>query len=186
MSKAFFQLPQEVKMTVPHPPQGDQHRSVPSTFLPAIIKEMQTGWFGIVLIISGYSGIGVEQVSQMVFDEAELAKLRKNAPDFKESYDMGKFTSCSRLDSLKMTINTVDGELMIGSDESQRCPNIWLEEKYLPGLKSTSQEFMAEGPSLHLIHPSNDREGLMGRKETSNANPESTCRWYAGCPTWIL
>jgi hypothetical protein len=38
----------------------------------------------------GYSGIGVEQVSQMVFDEAELAKLRKNAPDFKESYDMGE------------------------------------------------------------------------------------------------
>jgi len=26
MSKAFFALPQEVKMTVPHPPQGDQHR----------------------------------------------------------------------------------------------------------------------------------------------------------------
>ena len=25
----------------------------------------------------------------MVFDEAELAALRKNAPDFKESYDMG-------------------------------------------------------------------------------------------------
>ena len=43
------------------------------------------------LTSSGYSGIGVEQVSQMVFDEAELAKLRKNAPDFKESYDMGEF-----------------------------------------------------------------------------------------------
>jgi len=42
------------------------------------------------LISSGYSGIGVEQVSQMVFDEAELAKLRQNAPDFKESYDMGQ------------------------------------------------------------------------------------------------
>lgn len=26
----------------------------------------------------------------MVFDEAELAALRKNAPDFKESYDMGE------------------------------------------------------------------------------------------------
>jgi hypothetical protein len=37
---------------------------------------------------------------------------------------------------------------MSGSDESQRCPNIWLEDKYLPGLKSTSQEFMAEGQSL--------------------------------------
>lgn len=26
----------------------------------------------------------------MVFDPEELAKLRKNAPDFKESYDMGE------------------------------------------------------------------------------------------------
>jgi hypothetical protein len=37
---------------------------------------------------------------------------------------------------------------MSGSDESQRCPNIWLEDKYLPGLKSTTKEFMAEGQSL--------------------------------------
>jgi len=85
MSKAFFELPQEVKMTVPHPPQGDQHRSVHSTSHAAIKTELM----GMKLISSGYSGIGVEQVSQMVFDEAELAKLRKNAPDFKESYDMG-------------------------------------------------------------------------------------------------
>lgn len=99
MSKAFFELPQEIKMTAPHPPRGDQHR--------------------------GYSGIGVEQVSQMVFDPEELAKLRKNAPDFKESYDMG-------------------------SDESHRCKNIWLEDKYLPGLKSTAQEFMAEGRKLQM------------------------------------
>ena len=38
MSKAFFELPQEVKMTVPHPPQGDQHRSVLSTSPPATVK----------------------------------------------------------------------------------------------------------------------------------------------------
>ena len=86
MSKAFFELPQEVKMTVPHPPQGDQHRSAHSTSPAALI--MRIG-MGMKLISSGYSGIGVEQVSQMVFDEAELAKLRQNAPDFKESYDMG-------------------------------------------------------------------------------------------------
>lgn len=36
-------------------------------------------------------------------------------------------------------------ELSLGSDESQRCPNIWLDDKYLPGLKATAQEFMAEG-----------------------------------------
>jgi len=89
MSKAFFELPQEVKMTVPHPPQGDQHRSVPSRSLTVMIM-MNIRWIGMVLISSGYSGIGVEQVSQMVFDEAELAKLRQNAPDFKESYDMGQ------------------------------------------------------------------------------------------------
>ena len=34
MSKAFFELPQEVKMTVPHPPQGDRHRSVLLLLLP--------------------------------------------------------------------------------------------------------------------------------------------------------
>ena len=74
----------------------------------------------------------------MVFDEAELAKLRKNAPDFKESYDMGEFPSYSLRKGDKLSL---------GSDESQRCPNIWLEDKYLPGLKATSQEFMAEGQS---------------------------------------
>lgn len=36
-------------------------------------------------------------------------------------------------------------DLGIGSDESNRCPNIWLEDKYLPGLKATSQEFMEKG-----------------------------------------
>lgn len=87
---------------------------------------------------SGYSGIGVEQVSQMVFDEEELAKLRKNAPDFKESYDMGE--SRPHLLSTRLTDR-------LGSDESNRCPNIWLEDKYLPGLKATAQEFMEQGLS---------------------------------------
>lgn len=66
-SKRFFDLPHEVKITAPHPPRGDHHR--------------------------GYSGVGVEQVSQMVFDEEELAQLRKKSPDFKESYDMGECSS---------------------------------------------------------------------------------------------
>lgn len=37
----------------------------------------------------GYSAVGVEQVSQMVFDEAKLAEMRGKGADFKESYDMG-------------------------------------------------------------------------------------------------
>jgi len=89
MSKAFFELPQEVKMTVPHPPQGDQHRSVPPFLAAVMQRNLQST--RVVLMNRGYSGIGVEQVSQMVFDEAELAKLRQNAPDFKESYDMGQY-----------------------------------------------------------------------------------------------
>ena len=49
-------------MLAPHPPEGWWHR--------------------------GYSGVGAEQVSQMVFDPEELAKIRQNAPDFKESYEI--------------------------------------------------------------------------------------------------
>ena len=74
----------------------------------------------------------------MVFDEEELAKLRKNAPDFKESYDMGKWIQGYRSHDLTTTA---------GSDESNRCPNIWLEDRYLPGLKDTAQAFMVEGES---------------------------------------
>ncbi|RSH91931.1 hypothetical protein EHS25_009301 [Saitozyma podzolica] len=81
LSKAFFSLPYETKMKAPHPPQG-----------------ISTG--------RGYSGVGVEQVSQMVFDEKELAEIRKASPDFKESYDMG-------------------------NDESKGCPNVWLEDEAL-------------------------------------------------------
>lgn len=38
----------------------------------------------------GYSAVGVEQVSQMVFDEDKLAEMRGKGADFKESYDMGE------------------------------------------------------------------------------------------------
>lgn len=38
---------------------------------------------------SGYSGVGVEQVSQMVFDDKSLLALRGKGADFKESFDMG-------------------------------------------------------------------------------------------------
>ncbi|WVQ82264.1 hypothetical protein IAT38_004392 [Cryptococcus sp. DSM 104549] len=90
-SKRFFELPHEVKMTAPHPPEGAKHR--------------------------GYSGIGVEQVSQMVFEEEALAEIRRVSPDFKESFDMG-------------------------DEHSRRCENIWLEEKYFPGMRATCLKFM--------------------------------------------
>ena len=40
----------------------------------------------------------------MVFDEEELAKLRKNAPDFKESYDMG---TCSHGHALRRRVDAL-------------------------------------------------------------------------------
>ena len=130
---------------------------------------------GLGLITRGYSGVGVEQVSQMVFDEAELAKLRKNAPDFKESYDMGEFRSYSLQKGDKLSL---------GSDESQRCPNIWLEDKYLPGLKATSQEFMAEGEFSHsFLQPYGAK---FRRSKTSDADFESISSWYARSSTWFL
>lgn len=54
-SKAFFDLPTETKMLAPHPPGGSHHR--------------------------GYSGLGVEKVSQHVFDEEEIQKLRQVCVD---------------------------------------------------------------------------------------------------------
>jgi hypothetical protein len=57
----------------------------------------------------GYSGLGVEKVSQNVFDEEEIEKLR-SIPDVKESFESG---------------NVVD--------ETQ--PNIWLPEQELPGFR---------------------------------------------------
>ncbi|CAK9782715.1 unnamed protein product [Cutaneotrichosporon oleaginosum] len=98
-SKKFFELPYEVKMTAPHPPRGDQHR--------------------------GYSGVGVEQVSQMVFDEARLHELRGKGADFKESFDMG-------------------------SDHSPRCQNVWIEEHYLPGFRAGCEHFMSIGRALQM------------------------------------
>lgn len=70
-------------MLAPHPPGGSHHR--------------------------GYSGLGVEKVSQNVFDEKEIEKLR-GVPDVKESFESG---------------NVVD--------EAQ--PNIWLPEEELPGFR---------------------------------------------------
>ncbi|KAK2733203.1 hypothetical protein FQN57_002267 [Myotisia sp. PD_48] len=61
-SKRFFSLPQSEKDKAPHPDEGANHR--------------------------GYSRVGREKVSQMVFDQSSLDMLRK-VPDEKESFDIG-------------------------------------------------------------------------------------------------
>lgn len=88
-SAEFFALPESEKMKSPHPPGGSHHR--------------------------GYSGLGLEKVSQNVFDEAELKEAR-TVPDYKESYESGN----------------VD-------DPYQ--PNIWPPEDVIPGFREFMQRF---------------------------------------------
>ena len=57
----------------------------------------------------GYSGVGLEKVSQNVFDETELEKLRA-VPDVKESFESGNV-----------------------NDELQ--PNLWVPEEEIPGFR---------------------------------------------------
>ncbi|KAL6301926.1 flavonol synthase/flavanone 3-hydroxylase [Sparassis latifolia] len=89
-SKKLFDLPTGIKQKAPHPPEGSYHR--------------------------GYSGVGVEQVSQMVFDPKELAAIRTKALDFKESFDMGY-------------------------ELGPRLKNIWLPEDDLPGFRAYAVHF---------------------------------------------
>ncbi|EKG16424.1 hypothetical protein MPH_06393 [Macrophomina phaseolina MS6] len=91
-SKRFFALPTDVKMLAPHPPGGSHHR--------------------------GYSGLGIEKVSQHVFDEEALTALRE-VPDVKESYETG---------------NTTD----------ERQPNIWLPDDALPGFRAYMEAFFED------------------------------------------
>lgn len=83
-SRKFFALPQSVKDKAPHPPYGWYHR--------------------------GYSGVGREKVSQMVFDVAGIAEQRK-IPDVKESFEMGR-------------------------EDDERTPNIWIPDEALPGFRT--------------------------------------------------
>ncbi|KAF2122032.1 hypothetical protein BDV96DRAFT_482472 [Lophiotrema nucula] len=96
-SKKFFDLPLDTKMLAPHPPGGSHHR--------------------------GYSAPGLEKVTQHQYDANELAKLRQDMPDFKESFESGNTT-----------------------DESQ--PNIWLPEEKLPGFRSFMESFFPECENL--------------------------------------
>ncbi|OLN86444.1 UPF0676 protein C1494.01-like protein 3 [Colletotrichum chlorophyti] len=88
-SERFFSLPQVEKNKAPHPPEGWWHR--------------------------GYSGIGREKVSQMVFDAEQISELRK-MPDFKESYEIGR-------------------------EDDGHLPNIWIPEESLPGFRSFFNNF---------------------------------------------
>ncbi|ESK88479.1 flavonol synthase flavanone 3-hydroxylase [Moniliophthora roreri MCA 2997] len=91
-SAKFFALPLETKQKAPHPPEGWKHR--------------------------GYSGVGVEQVSQMVFDSDELASIRTGKfPDFKESFEAGNDSPSARLE------------------------NVWLPEEDLPGFREYAMDY---------------------------------------------
>ncbi|KAJ8077580.1 hypothetical protein PM082_002012 [Marasmius tenuissimus] len=93
-SAKLFELSTEVKKKAPHPPEGWRHR--------------------------GYSGVGVEQISQMVFDTEELAVIRKGKfPDFKESFDIGDETSPARAG----------------------LENIWLPEEEIPGFREYALDY---------------------------------------------
>ncbi|ORY77987.1 flavonol synthase/flavanone 3-hydroxylase [Leucosporidium creatinivorum] len=99
-SARFFALPIEVKQKIPHPPSGQEHR--------------------------GYSGIGVEQVSQMVFDKAELDAIRLKAPDFKESFDSGN-------DGAHVPVH-----------------NLWLPDEDLPGFRAYCTSFFSECRGIQM------------------------------------
>lgn len=95
-SEKFFALPTEKKMLCPHPPGGSHHR--------------------------GYSGPGVEKVSQHVYDDDDI-KAARNIPDFKESYESGNV-----------------------NDPYQ--PNIWPPDEIIPGFREFMQTFFLECASL--------------------------------------
>ncbi|TFY58082.1 hypothetical protein EVJ58_g6639 [Rhodofomes roseus] len=88
-SKKFFALPIQTKMLAPHPSSGMYPR--------------------------GYSPPGKEKASQHVYDENELEKLRVQAPDVKESFEVGR--------------------------EDDPMANIWLPDGVLPGFKEASLDF---------------------------------------------
>ncbi|KAF9269883.1 flavonol synthase/flavanone 3-hydroxylase [Marasmius fiardii PR-910] len=92
-SAKFFSLPTSTKLKAPHPPEGWKH--------------------------VGYSGIGLEQVSQNVFDPTELAEIRKaKFPDYKESFDV------------------------FGQIPEKRFDNVWLPEEDLPGFREYTEGYM--------------------------------------------
>ncbi|KAJ8077579.1 hypothetical protein PM082_002011 [Marasmius tenuissimus] len=91
-SAKFFELPIEVKTKVSKPPEK----------------------------YGGYSGIGMEQVSQMVFDPEELVAIRKGKSlDFKESFNVYDETCTAGLG----------------------LENTWLPEEVLPGFRESALDY---------------------------------------------
>ncbi|KAK5987382.1 2-oxoglutarate-dependent dioxygenase buaE [Cladobotryum mycophilum] len=88
-SRQFFALPQSDKDKAPHP-EATWHQR-------------------------GYSSVGREKVSQMIFDEASITERRK-VPDVKESFDMGR----------------EDDDVLF---------NVWLPPAVLPGFREYFVEF---------------------------------------------
>ncbi|KAF4920753.1 2-oxoglutarate-dependent dioxygenase htyE [Colletotrichum viniferum] len=97
-SAKFFSLPQAEKEKALHPPEGWWHR--------------------------GYSGIGREKVTQMVFDADEISERRK-IPDFKESYEIGR-------------------------EDDDHLPNIWIPDESLPGFRAFFNSFYEDCYRLEL------------------------------------
>lgn len=82
-SKEFFAMEAEKKAKCPHPASGAHHR--------------------------GWSQVGKEKVVQMVFDKAEVEKLRQ-VPDVKESFE-------------------------IGNEKNEKYYNIWPDGEDIPGFR---------------------------------------------------
>lgn len=91
----------------------------------------------------GYSGVGKEQISQMVscmpgqvsslsyrniqiFDPEQIAQIRKTTPDYKEAFDIGTCLPDARL------------------------PNVWLPEHILPGFRTYAMSFFDECRALQI------------------------------------
>ncbi|KAL7786235.1 hypothetical protein V8C37DRAFT_392640 [Trichoderma ceciliae] len=89
-NRKFFNLPQSDKDKAPHPPEAWHHR--------------------------GYSGVGREKVSQMIFDKSSIAAAR-NVPDVKESFEIGR------------------------DDEEAYMPNVWPPREVLPGFREFFTDF---------------------------------------------
>ncbi|KAH6604788.1 flavonol synthase flavanone 3-hydroxylase [Trichoderma cornu-damae] len=90
VSRKFFSLPQADKDKAPRPAEAWHHR--------------------------GYSSVGREKVSQMVFDEAAIAAAR-SVPDVKESFDIGR------------------------SDDEADIANVWPPRQVLPGFRDFFESF---------------------------------------------
>ncbi|PNP38270.1 hypothetical protein TGAMA5MH_09843 [Trichoderma gamsii] len=86
----FFSMPQTDKDKAPRPSASWHHR--------------------------GYSSVGREKVSQMIFDEASISAAR-SVPDVKESYEIGR------------------------DDEEASLPNVWPPQGLLPGFREFFNQF---------------------------------------------